>query len=95
MKINMIRNNCLNCNLIGLRIIVSIRKIMRFLKTNADYGKLFLFDDRNLVVALVEMLLDVLVLVGDLGPHLDALLDAQDAAGRGPKAFVKAVVNGT
>ena len=95
MKINMIRNNCLNCNLIGLQIIVSIRKSMRFLKTNVDYGKLFLFNDRNLVVALVEMLLDVLVLVGDFSPHFDTFFDAQNAAGCSSEAFVKAVINGT
>ena len=46
------------------------------------------------MIALIEMLLHVLILVGDLRPHLHALLDAQDTTRSGSEAFVEAVVDG-
>ena len=47
------------------------------------------------MIALIEMLLHVLILVGDLSPHLHALLDAQDTTCSGSEAFVEAVVDGS
>ena len=46
------------------------------------------------MIALIEMLLHVLILVGDLRPHLHALLDAQDTTCSCSEAFVEAVVDG-
>ena len=46
------------------------------------------------MVGLVEMLLDVLVLIGDFGPHFHIFPDAQDAALCDAQVFAEAVVNG-
>ena len=45
------------------------------------------------MVGLVEVLLDVLVLIGDFGPNLNGLLDAKDTARGQTKVFAKAVVD--
>ena len=57
-------------------------------------GNLLLFVKRNFVVGLVKVLLDIFVLVGDLGPDFDLLLDAEDAAFGDAEAFIEAVVDG-
>ena len=48
---------------------------------NGSSGRLLRFVfERNLMVGLIQVLLDVLILVGDLGPDIHALLEAEDAA---------------
>ena len=56
-------------------------------------AKILLFFKRNFVVGLVEVFLDVFVLVRDLGPDVDAFLQAEDAALRGAHLFAEAVVD--
>jgi len=57
-------------------------------------GKLLRFVKRNFVVGLVEVLLDVFVLIGDLGPDFDLFLDAEDATFGDAEGLVKVVVDG-
>lgn len=47
------------------------------------------------MVGLVEMLLDVLILVSNLGPHFHIFLDTQDAALGNAEVFTEAMVYGT
>ena len=76
MKINKIRNICLVCGLIGYMPCFPIANLCDFWRQTQIPAKILRFFGRNFVVRLIEVLLDVLVLVGDLGPHLHVLLDA-------------------
>jgi len=57
-------------------------------------GKLLLFVKPNFVVGLVQVLLDVFVLVGDLGPDFDLFLDTEYAAFGDAETLVEIVVDG-
>ena len=72
-----------HCNQLFLMITEVLGRLLRFVV------------NRNLVVGLIQVLLDVFVLVGDLGPNIHALLDAEDAAVGDTEVFAKAMVDGS
>ena len=96
MKINMIRDNCLNRNLIqSLTRCFQSQNYAIFCEKTQIPAKLLRFFQRKFVVRLVEVFLDVLVLVGNLGPHLNGFLDSKNAALDDAHVFTEAVVDGS
>ena len=65
------------------------------MRKTQTYAKILLFFQRNFVVGLVEVFLDVFVMVSDLGPHLYGFLDAQNAALCDAHFFAEAVIDGS
>ena len=63
------------------------------MRKTQPYANLLRFVERNLVVGLVEVLLDIFILVRYLGPDVYAFLDAEDAFRCGTKVLAEVMVD--